>query len=135
MPDATLRNLDSAQRYLKAIESGATGSALAAFFAPDVVQEEFPNRIAPKGAQRDLAGLLEGALRGQSVLSAQHYQVRNRIASGDQVALELEWTGTLAVAFGELQPGSKLRAHIAVLLEFTEGKIKAQRNYDCYEPW
>lgn len=135
MPDTTLRNLATADRYLKAIESGATGSALSAFLTPDVVQEEFPNRLAAQGARRDLAQLLEGAERGQQVLSAQRYEIRNRFASGDQVALELEWTGTLAVAFGELQPGSKLRAHIAVFLEFADGKIKAQRNYDCYEPW
>jgi ketosteroid isomerase-like protein len=28
-----------------------------------------------------------------------------------------------------------MRAHIAAFLEFRDGKIVAQRNYDCYEPF
>ncbi|MEU5049278.1 hypothetical protein [Streptomyces sp. NPDC021096] len=55
------------------------------------------------------------------------------MAVGDQVALEVTWTGTLAVPLGDLPAGHVLRAHIAVFLEFREGKIRAQRNYDCYE--
>jgi hypothetical protein len=33
--------------YLAAIEGGATGERLAAFYADDVIQEEFPNRLVP----------------------------------------------------------------------------------------
>jgi ketosteroid isomerase-like protein len=128
-------NLEIAERYLAAVQQGAIGDALAEFFAPQVVQEELPNRLSPRGARRDLAGLLEGAERGQKVLSSQRYEVRNRVAQGDLVALEVEWTGTLAVPFGDLPPGGTLRAHLGIFLEFENGKIKAQRNYDCYEPW
>jgi ketosteroid isomerase-like protein len=28
-----------------------------------------------------------------------------------------------------------MRAHIAAFLEFRDGRIVAQRNYDCYEPF
>jgi hypothetical protein len=31
------------EKYLAALEAGATGNALAGFFSTDVVQEEFPN--------------------------------------------------------------------------------------------
>lgn len=41
------QNVDLARRYLTAIERGATGDDLAAFFAPNVVQQEFPNRLMP----------------------------------------------------------------------------------------
>src|SRR5439155_2491237 len=34
-----------ARRYLEAIQGGVTGEALAAFFAPDVVQVEYHNRL------------------------------------------------------------------------------------------
>jgi hypothetical protein len=36
-----------AKEYLAAIERCATGDALAAFFTPDLVQREFPNRLIP----------------------------------------------------------------------------------------
>jgi ketosteroid isomerase-like protein len=60
-----LANLDAARQYLAAIQRGATGDALAQFFAPDVVQEEFPNRVVPDGKRRNLAAMLEGAERGR----------------------------------------------------------------------
>jgi ketosteroid isomerase-like protein len=127
-------NLEIACRYLTAIEQGATGDALAAFYTPDVVQEEFPNRLAPNGARRGLDGLLEGAERGQALLSAQTYEVTNAVADGDRVAMEVLWTGTLAAPLGTLTAGSTMRAHIAMFLDFRDGKIARQRNYDCYEP-
>ena len=128
-------NLEAALRYLHAVERRAVGDELAAFYAPDVVQEEFPNRLVPNGARRGLADLLAGAERGQSLMSAQTYDVQSALADGDRVVAELIWTGTLAVAFGALPVGHTMRAHIAMVLEFRDGRIAAQRNYDCYEPF
>jgi ketosteroid isomerase-like protein len=128
-------NLAKARKYLAAIESGATGEALASFFTPDVVQEELPNRLVPNGAHRDLAAILEGAVRGQKVLTSQKFTVLRETGSGDHVALEVEWVGTLAVPIGTLQPGGQMRARFAVFLDFRDGRIAAQRNYDCFDPW
>ena len=128
-------NLEIVRHYLHAIEQGTTGPALAEFFAPDVVQEEFPNRLVTQGARRDLAALLEGAERGQKVLSAQRYEIRNAVEQGNFVALEVRWTGTMAVPFGSLAVGDAMRAHFAVFIELRDGKIVAQRNYDCFDPW
>lgn len=128
-------NLETVRRYLKAIENGATGATLAAFYAPEVVQEEFPNRLVVNGARRDLAALLEGAERGQKVISAQTYEIRNAIEQGNTVALEVLWTGTMAIPVGSLAVGDKMRAYFAVFIELHDGKIVAQRNYDCFEPW
>ena len=128
-------NLETVRRYLTAIEQGATGATLAAFYAPEVVQEEFPNRLVVNGARRDLAAILEGAERGQKVISAQTYEIRNAVEQGNTVALEVLWTGTLAIPFGSLAVGDKMRAHFAVFIELRDGKIVAQRNYDCFEPW
>ena len=124
-----------ARRYLTALEQGRTGDALAAFFTTDVVQEEFPNRLAPAGAQRDLPALLDAAVRGQQIMHAQRYELLHAVASGDDVVLEVQWTGTLAVPLGELPAGGQLRARFAVFLEFRDGRIRRQRNYDCFEPW
>lgn len=127
--------LTIARRYLAALENGATGDALAAFFAPDAVQEEFPNRLTPHGARRGVADLLAGAERGKEIMSRQFFTAINELTCGDTVALEVLWAGTLAVPLGSLPAGSELRARFALFLEFQDGKIIRQRNYDCFDPW
>lgn len=131
----TLANLEVARRYLAAIEAGAVGDDLAAFFSPDIEQIEFPNRIVPSGARRGRAEMLEGALRGQKVLREQRYQVEHAFADGNTVVLEVLWVGTLAIDRGEIPAGREMRAHFAVVLEIIDGRITAQRNYDCFEPF
>jgi ketosteroid isomerase-like protein len=128
-------NLEIARNYLRTLGRGETGAALSRFFAPDVVLEEFPNRLTPSGKKRDLAGALEGAERGKEAMSRQIYKIKNEIADDERVALEVEWTGTLAVPFGSLPVGSQMKAFFAVFLEFREGKIIKHRNYDCFEAW
>ena len=46
----------------------------------------------------------------------------------------MQWSGTLAVLVGMLGAGDQMRARFAVFLEFQDGKIVRQRNYDCFEP-
>lgn len=135
MTEIEQANLQTAREYLAAVENGATGQALARWFTPDVVQEEFPNRLVPAGARRGLAELLDGAVRGQKVMSGQRYQVLTAMASGDRVALEVQWTGTLAIPLGSLAAGDDMRARFGVFLDFRDGLIAAQRNYDCFEPF
>jgi ketosteroid isomerase-like protein len=127
--------LELARRYFAALEGGATGEALAAFYAPDVVQEEFPNRQSPLGARRDLARILAAAARGQQVMAAQRFEVLQAVASGDRVVVEFRWAGTLAVPVGSLPAGYEMRGRFVVFMEFQDGRIVAQRNYDCFEPW
>ena len=105
------------------------------FFADDVVQIEFPNRLLPNGATRDLAALRDGAERGRKVMTAQRFEVVNAIASGEQVAVEAIWTGTLAVPMGSIPAGGQLRARFAIFLTYRDGKIVRQHNYDCFDPW
>jgi ketosteroid isomerase-like protein len=127
-------NLEAARRYLDALSRGAMAEALE-MYTEDVVQEEFPNRLMPTGARRGIAELREGARRGAQVMAAQRWEVRNAVASGDTVALEVLWTGTLAIPLGTLAAGDEMRAHFAVFLQFRDGLIAAQRNYDCFDPW
>jgi ketosteroid isomerase-like protein len=124
--------LQIARKYLAALERGDTDEALS-YLAADVVQQEFPNQLSPSGATRDLAAMREGAARGKQILTAQSYEVLGAVAAGDCVALEVQWTGTLAVPFGSVPIGGQLRARFAVFLEFRGGQIVRQRNYDCYE--
>ena len=135
MPMTTTDNLATARRYLEALEHGAEGNALADFFTDDVVQEEFPNRLQPIGAHRDLNAILDAARRGKQVMRAQKFEVRNSIVDGDNVALEVFWSGLLAVPVDTLPADTEMRAHFSVWLEFRDGKIARQHNYDCFDPW
>jgi len=116
-------NLAIARRFLEALESGAEGGALAEFFTEDVVQEEFPNRLSPIGVHRDLKAVLDSA------------KILNSIVDGDSVALEVFWSGYLAVPVDTLPGDSEMRAHLSIWLEFRDGKICRQHNYDCFDPW
>jgi len=128
-------NLEIAREYIEALESGATGEALARFFTPDIVFHEMPNRIRPHGSTSDLANALQGAVRGQQLFSRQTYTITNALAEGTRVALELDWLGITMVQIQNLPPGSEMRDHAAIFLEFRDGRIARQHHYDCFEPW
>ena len=128
-------NLELAREYLAALEAGATGDALARFYAADVVQEELPNRLVPNGVRRDLAALLDGAARGQKVMGKQRFELVHAVASGDSVAMEVRWSGIALVPVGSLPAGGEMRARFALFTEWRDGKIVSQRNYDCFDPW
>lgn len=98
-------NLAGARRYLQAIGRGATGAELREFFAPDVVFEVFPNRRSPKGDRQDLKGAMEAAERGRKTMASQIYKIIHEMAEGHRVAMEVEWTGILAVPFGSIVAG------------------------------
>ncbi|MDC0713963.1 nuclear transport factor 2 family protein [Stigmatella sp. ncwal1] len=131
----SMTNLEVVQSYLQALEQGATGEALARFFHPEVSQREFPNRLTPSGATRDMQALLDAAKRGQKVMTSQRYKVLQAVAQGDQVALEVDWSGTLAVPLGSLPAGGTMRAWIGMFVTVRDGRILSQRNYDCFEPF
>lgn len=133
-------NLERARQYLAAIEADQSNGTPAAtspftFFAPEVRQIEYPNQLVPKGAERDLGAIMEAAERGRLVLRSQRYEVRTALANGNEIALEVLWVGTLAVAVGSLAPGDAMRAHFGVFLTFRDGLITRQRNYDCFDPF
>jgi len=128
-------NLALVRRYLDAIENGAEGDQLAEFFTKDIVQEEFPNRLFPIGAHRDLDAILDSARQGKEVLRAQRFDILNSVVNGDHLALEVLWSGLLAVPVDTLPADSEIRAHFALFIEFRGGKISRQHNYDCFDPW
>jgi ketosteroid isomerase-like protein len=128
-------NLATARSYIAALSSGADAAELDPFFTADVVQEEFPNRLLPNGATRDREALRQARIRGKALLSAETFELLGALASGNQVAIELLWSGTVAKDAGPFTAGQTLRARFAVFLEFRDGRIFRQRNYDCFEPW
>jgi uncharacterized protein YceH (UPF0502 family) len=128
-------NTDTAKAYLAAIGNGESFDALSRFFAEDVVQHEYPNQLVKAGATRTLPELREAAERGKNVMAAQRYVVRNAIEAGDWVALEVTWTASLKVAVGSVPVGGEMRANFGVFLQFRDGRIVKQHNYDCFDPF
>jgi predicted ester cyclase len=128
-------NLARAIEWVRAVERGTTDEVLAEFVTPDVVHEDMPNRVFPTGMRYDLAGMRAGAERGKAILPRQRYDILSAIASGNSVAIQLDWSGELAVPYGSLKLGDALKVHIAMFMEFRDGKICHQRDYGCYEPF
>ena len=127
-------NLATTQRYLRGIENGSFAD-VKALVAPNIVMEQLPNRIYPKGLRGTLSEMESAFEKGRTLLSKQSYEIKRAVAEGNTVAVEVLWTGTLAVGFGTLAAGSQMRCHSAMFFKFEEGKINLQRNYDCFEPW
>ena len=123
---------DIVRAYLKAIEARADSLA---FFAPDAVQEEFPNALVPNGARRTLAELKEAQKRGRNVMQSETYEIVSLVEGGDIVAAEVLWRGVLAVPIRSLKPGDVMKARFGVFFEFDGDKIRRQRNYDCFDPF
>ena len=121
--------------YLRAIENNADEATLAGFFAPELRQHEFPNRVVEQGASRDLSQVLEGSRKGRSVVQNQRYLIRNALVDGDRVAIELTWTAELKVPLGKLPVGGSMRANCGVFFRLREGRIVEQHNFDCFDPF
>ena len=126
-------NLQLIRRYFAAIEQDASEAELAGFFAPDVRQHEFPNRLVDKGAERDLAQLLAGSSKGRQVVQKQRYQVHGTFVDGERVALELTWTAELKVPLASTPAGGTLKANCGVFFRIRDGLIAEQHNYDCFD--
>lgn len=127
-------NLDNARRYLKAIEDG-DASFIADLFAPDAYVEQLPNKIYPQGMRATVSQIPESFERGRKIFARQVYEITGEATNGNTVAFEVLWTGTLAIPFATLAAGSDIRAHSAMFMEFRDGRIVAQRNYDCFDRW
>jgi ketosteroid isomerase-like protein len=124
-----------ARRYLAALSARADPDAVAAFFTADAILVALPNRLVPGGASRDVAGMREARARGLALLSAERYDVVGCVSQDRRVAMEVIWSGTARAAAGPFRAGQELRAHFAIFLEFRDGRIASQRNYDCFEEW
>ncbi|MFN2638494.1 MAG: hypothetical protein ABR585_15980, partial [Gemmatimonadaceae bacterium] len=60
---------------------------------------------------------------------AQKFDVLSSIVDGDLIALEIFWSGLLAVPVDTLPADSEMRAHVSMWLEFRDGKICEVRAY------
>ena len=125
---------DLIRRLYVAISDGITPEQLTTYFHPDSEQVEYPSLLRPAGHTRPLAEIQEGARLGATMIDEQHYDVHRMIEDGDQVAVQLTWTATLATTIGAMSSGSRLVSHVGAFYDFRDGLILRQSSYDCYEP-
>jgi hypothetical protein len=97
----------------------------------DAVQDEFPNRLRPAGAHRELQAIGLERSRALSLMASETYELVGATGGGSQVALEVAWRGVVGDGMGLFVEGQKLEAHLGIFLRFQDGLIVTQRSYRC----
>ena len=126
--------LQSAHAFLRALEAGAYGDELDAFYDPEIEQTEYPNAITKQVTVRQLGVLKAASLLARKIISGQRFEVVRAYEAGDTVILEVTWAATAAVPLGTVPAGGEMKAYFTQFFEYRNGKIFRQRNYDCFEP-
>jgi hypothetical protein len=104
----------SRQALCQAVAANAPAGQIEVYYATDIIQEEFPNKLLPKGAVRDLnLNALCDPVQGPA--SDGHADVVRsmRGSRGDLNRHACLW-------FCILKPGDPLRARFAEVFEFKE---------------
>ncbi len=121
----------AARRLFAAIEAGNT-AALLGCYAENAVQVEHPNRLKPNGDRRSPLAMAESLGRGKQMLREERYEILEAVPAGDLLALQVKWTGVVAVPVGALQPGEEMVCESGIFMRFQGDKIVEQHNYDCF---
>lgn len=122
----------AARRLFAAIESGDEAT-LHALYAENAVQVEHPNRLKPKGERRGIDKMTADLKRGKALLRSERYDVLEATVQGDNVAVQVRWTGVVNMPVGALQPGDSMVCESGIFLRFQGDRIVEQHNYDCFE--
>ena len=131
-----MQDVDAAVRNYYAVVADLQSpvEALLAVLHPGVQVIEHPNAINPRGAQRDLSGVITGYELGKQLLSEQAFDLHDVLTAGNMVAVRATWRGRLAKAVGPMPAGAVLTAHVASFLTVEDGFIRRHETFDCYEP-
>ena len=122
-------------RWLDLVGSLAPAVEVAAMLARDAEFVEHPNVFRPAGSRRDRAGMLAGLDAGRAMLARQSFDDRaHDVLDRTRVFTRATWRGELATAVGAYPVGTRLRADVAMLVEFAGGQVVRQENWDCYHP-
>ena len=78
---------------------------------------------------------MDRAEKGKQILKSQSYDVQREFVSGNTVIFEVVWRGAFAIPIGKTPAGEEIKAFFALFIEFENGKILTQRNYDCFAPF
>jgi ketosteroid isomerase-like protein len=121
--------------FLAAIERDAVVGRESEWYTDDALQVEFPNKLMPNGATRDLAALRSAGERGRAIVERQAYEIVNVVEAGDKVAVEAIFRATFKLAVLGLPQGQVMTARFAMFFQMRDGKIARHHSYDSFEPW
>src|SRR5262245_51774132 len=106
-----MTNLDLARRYVSLVANQtSTFEQIREIYADELEWREMPNLFAPNGRTTTLAGVAEAWRKGREAVIDQVYDIRNAIADGDTVVLEISWQGRMNNTLRPLHRGTRLRA-------------------------
>jgi predicted ester cyclase len=94
-----------------------------------MVWSELPLPGSPEGRGGDRAALRVAAEHVVATFPNRHMRIRNLVADGAQVALELDWSGTAVTAMPGVAIGERMHVRMAMFLIFADGKIISQVDY------
>ena len=81
----------------------------------------------------DLNQILERLEKSKRLLKAQNYELVDAFVSKDTVALQISWSGVVSISVSTLSVGQTMRGHFAMFLQFQNGQIIRQTNYNCFD--
>lgn len=128
-PDVALNHV---LEFVKTIEAGGGSAEIQPFLAPDFQLTEAPNLLAPEGAVRSLAQVLEGADASRQVVKDQRFRVTSSTSDGVNVVLEVDWSATSLMDLRYWDRGQQIRAKTCSVFGVRDGLIYRQSSYDCY---
>lgn len=128
--------LQMVKRYFSLLENFSTNpSDFSDILHPEFSQREFPNALNKNGQISDRADIFRRAELGKKMMRAQSFEISKIVEQTDSAVVECLWNGTMAIDAGPLKNGQQLKAFFCIVLDFKDGKIHRQRNYDCFEPF
>ena len=98
------------------------------FHAPNTVWVELPF-LGGSGRQGGFAELRKAADDQVANFPDRRMDLLNVVASGEQAALEVEWSGTAARSMAWAEAGESLRLRAAMILTFANGRVVREVDY------
>lgn len=132
--DASAEVSERAIRRCVELYNRRTAEWVDACYAADAEWTELPTPAMPRGRGGKRAVLRAAAEKALALFPDRQMKIRNLVAQGQQVVLELDWSGTAAAAVGSIKPGAMLRLRIASFFTVVDGLITKHTDYCVPDP-
>ena len=127
--DASAQGNERAIRRCVELYNRRTTDWVDTCYAVDAEWTELPTAATPCGRGGKRSVLHAAAERALALFPDRQMKIRNLVAQGQQVVLELEWSGTAAAAVGSVKPGTLVRLRLASFFTVVDGLITKHKDY------